>query len=112
MTTAEAGAATRTIQAWTVVGERMRQFGYREPNLLLAPVDPGLLEELDECRQYEADIPSGLKLAPNRRGEMCLWDGDERLIVWANRQETYLYVSDDPTTHADTYPLRLVKEAA
>lgn len=104
--------ATRTIQAWTVVGERMRQFGYREPNLFLAPVDPGLLGDKDECRQYEADIPASLTLAPNRRGEMCLWDGDERLIVWTNHEETYLYISDDPTTHADTYPLRLAEEAA
>lgn len=112
MTTTKAGTATRTIQVWTVVGELMREIGYKNPNIFLDPVDPGLLGDKEECRQYEVDIPSALRLGPNRAGEMCMWDGDERLIVWVNHQETYLYISDDPTTYADTYRLRLVKEVA
>lgn len=105
---------THTITFWLTITEDMLRFGYRE----LEPRfdKPYTLEDTDDCRVFEADIPEQYVIGPNKYGEPCLWDRDNNMsfvTAVVNKPETRisLYPIDRHPKYGPigSYPIRFVR---
>lgn len=93
---AKTESKTHTITIWLTITEDMLRFGYRE----LEPRfdKPYGLDNTDDCRIFEADIPTRYVTGPNKYGELCLWDRD-------NDMSFVTTVVNKPETHLSLYPI-------
>lgn len=80
-----------TIHFWVVVSDDMRRYGYQDLEAIFRkPTD---LDDLDECREYTAEVPESYVIAPGRNGLDDLWDRDSdmsRVVGLVNHDETML----------------------
>lgn len=80
-----------TIHFWVVVSDDMRRYGYQDLEAVFRrPTD---LDDLDECREYTAEVPENYVIAPGRNGVDDLWDRDSdmsRVVGLVNHDETML----------------------
>lgn len=83
--------ATHTIHFWIVVSDDMRRFGYQDLEAIFSK--PTHLDDLDECREYTAEVPESYVIAPGKNGIDDLWDKDSdmsRVVGLVNHDETML----------------------
>lgn len=80
-----------TIHFWIVVSDDMRRFGYQDLEAIFSK--PTHLDDLDECREYTAEVPESYVIAPGKNGIDDLWDKDSdmsRVVGLVNPDETML----------------------
>lgn len=92
MTTTTTKQQTKhTVHFWVVVSDDMRRFGYQDLEAIFRkPTD---LDDLDECREYTAEVPENYIVAHGRNGLDDLWDRDSdmsRVVGLVNKDETML----------------------
>ena len=83
--------AMHTIHFWVVVSEDMRIFGHDDLEVVF--YRPTHLDDLDECREYTAEVPESYVIAPGKNGIDDLWDknsGMSRVVGLVNPDETML----------------------
>ncbi|QHJ77947.1 MAG: hypothetical protein [Caudoviricetes sp.] len=113
MNTVAAAQKTHKITFWLVITDNMRRFGYKE----LEPRfdKPFYLDDLDDCREFETEVPEDYVVGPNQYEAQCLWDASHDMSYIAasvNKSETTLsllplYAHGDrgPIGH---YPIKFV----
>lgn len=80
-----------TIHFWIVVTDNMRRFGYQDLEAIFS--QPTHLDDLDECREYMAEVPEQYIIAPGQNGIDDLLDSNNdmcRVVGLVNKDETML----------------------
>lgn len=92
MTTTTTKQETKhTVHFWVVVSDDMRRFGYQDLEAVFRR--PTGLDDLDECREYTAEVPTSYVIAKGDNGVDDLWDKNtnmSRVVGLVNHDETML----------------------
>lgn len=92
MTTTTTKQETKhTVHFWIVVTDDMRRFGYNDLEAIFSK--PTHLDDLDECREYTAEVPEQYVIAPGKNGIDDLLDSNNdmcKVVGLVNKDETML----------------------